>query len=298
MADSYLHLLPTTRLVANQPNSVRLTYLMSDRWVSYAAADRILALLDDLLTHPKVIRMPGMLIVGRRNNGKSSLVQRFTSLHPGEDNPSGPNIIAHVLPIQAPPKPSEAACYDAITYALSRRPRSNQDPGEKRRYVVELLKEVEVKVLLVDEINNVIAGSTSSQRIFLNTLKYIGNECRISIVATGTQEALRVVQTDPQIASRLKPEPLPLWPYGLMYRELLANLEQVVPLREPSNLSTGPLARLIHSRTDETIGSTAEIVNAAAKWAIQNGKEKIDEKAITSCGYRSPAEIKADTAKI
>lgn len=292
------HLLPTTRQIAAQDDAVRLEYLHSQRWVSYERAEQILERMDDLLKHPTVPRMPGMLVVGRSNNGKTSLIQHFLNSHPGEDNPNGPNIIAPVLAIETPPKPSDSAVYDAILYALCRRPRPNQLTNEKQRYILELLQQVRVKVLVVDEINNVLAGSVGSQRVFLNTLKFLSNSCQLSIVATGTPEALRVVQTDPQMASRLPPEPLPLWNCDMEYRSLLASFEQLLPLRERSHLSTKAMATLIHARTDGTIGSTAELVNAAAAWAISRGQEKIDEHAVAACPYRSPAERKKLTERV
>ncbi len=46
---------------------------------------------------------------------------------------------------------------------------------------------------LIDEIHNVITGPVNKQRLFLNVLKYLGNDLQIPIVGLGTKEALRAI---------------------------------------------------------------------------------------------------------
>jgi Bacterial TniB protein len=47
-------------------------------------------------------------------------------------------------------------------------------------------------MLMIDEIHNIISGSVSRQRQFLNVLKYLSNDLQIPLVTFGTQDALRV----------------------------------------------------------------------------------------------------------
>jgi hypothetical protein len=42
-------------------------------------------------------------------------------------------------------------------------------------------------------------------------LRWLGNELQIPLVALGTAEALRAIQSDDQLANRFSPFPLPLW---------------------------------------------------------------------------------------
>ena len=41
------------------------------------------------------------------------------------------------------------------------------------------------RLLIIDEIQHVLAGSMNRQRTFLNVLKYLGNELQVPIVAVG-----------------------------------------------------------------------------------------------------------------
>jgi hypothetical protein len=67
------------------------------------------------------------------------------------------------------------------------------------------------RMLLIDEIHNLLSCSARDQRAALNAIKYLANKLRVSIVAAGTYEALHVMRSDPQIATRFKQDELPLW---------------------------------------------------------------------------------------
>lgn len=58
----------------------RINYIRRSRWIGYPIARKIMNKLDDLMTHPVVHRMPGLLVIGRSNNGKTQLVRRFWTL--------------------------------------------------------------------------------------------------------------------------------------------------------------------------------------------------------------------------
>jgi Bacterial TniB protein len=279
------HLLPNAADVARSSDSDRLDYIALDRWLPYRRAIDISQRLDDLVRMPRVNRMPCLLIVGRSNNGKSHILERFAEKFPAEENLEGPNIKARVLLMETPPRPDEVEIYRQLLRMLNRYHRVSKDRGELRTDTIKLLRDIGVKVLVLDEVNYAMASTPSHRESFFNGLRYLTNELRISIVLAGTDKALQLVNADPQIASRFQIEPLPLWKVDAEFRTLLANFEQVLPLREPSHLSTKALASLIHSCSDGTIGSVSELLNAAAKWAITSGKERIDEAAILNCAF-------------
>lgn len=292
------HLSPRTAQVALLDTTSRIEYITSKRWVTYPRGEAILERMEDILRHPKTTRMPGMLLVGRSNNGKSALLEQFERMHPAQDHPEAAAIFAPVIRIDAPPSPSESSVYDLIMEAVASMPRPHYSVSEKRNHILGLLPKMGVKMLIVDEINSILSGSLPKQREFLNSLKFLSNMLKISIVAAGTQEALQAVRTDEQIYNRLKAEPLVVWKYDMDFRQLLADLETLLPLRQPSGLSGSALAKMIHARIDGTIGDTSEFLNAAAKWAVKNGKELIDIDALEKCGHRSSAAMQQELRQI
>ena len=284
-APAYPHLLPEAAVVASLSDEERLEHIALDRWLPYSRADRILARLHDLHRMPRVNRMPCMLLVGRSNNGKSHILERFAYEYPAQDNPNGPNILAPLMLLETPPRPDDAELYRQLLRMLNRYNQSIKDRGELRDTVVKLLREIGVKTLVLDEINYAMASTLGQREAFFNALRYLTNELRITIIAAGTDKALQLINADPQIASRFQIEVLPRWSKGRDFRLLLANFEQVLPLREPSLLSARELAERIHARTDGTIGSVSELLNSAASWCIRRGQEKIDATAIDACDF-------------
>jgi hypothetical protein len=73
------------------------------------------------------------------------------------------------------------------------------------------LKKIQPRLLAIDEIHHLLACTPREQRAALNILKYLSNQLRVSIVALGISEALHVMRTDPQIASRFESCALPSW---------------------------------------------------------------------------------------
>jgi hypothetical protein len=96
----------------------RIERIRSPRWIGYTRAKLIIDKLNELSTHPKQHRMPNLLLVGDTNNGKTMIVNRFSSHHPAFDNPGGDGITLPVLAIQAPPVPDEGRFYNAILEKL------------------------------------------------------------------------------------------------------------------------------------------------------------------------------------
>jgi hypothetical protein len=110
------------------------------------------------------------------------------------------------------------------------------------------------------------------------------------LVAVGTAEALRAIQSDDQLANRFEPFPLPPWRDGKEYRRLLSTLEAVLPLRCPSGLAETALAQKILAAAEGILGEIIAIVTRAATRAIICGAESISSKILDQIGFRSPSE--------
>lgn len=205
MAIELPHLVPEARSVANLDVDARIEWLLRPRWIGYPQAKQILDRLDQLFRHPRMHRMPNLLVLGHTNNGKTTIVLRFADLHPPNENPSGSHLIYPVMVVQMPPVPDESRFYDNILDKLHQPFRAKDPVSQKERQVKYILSTVELRMLIVDEVHHLLAGRPDKQRAFLNTLKYLGNELQIPIVAVGTLDAIRAIQIDPQLANRFKP---------------------------------------------------------------------------------------------
>jgi hypothetical protein len=266
----------------------RIQHIKKPRWIGYGRAKEVLGRLEDLLIHPRQDRMPNMLLIGETNNGKTMLISKFRELHPATENPEEEAVNIPVLYIQAPPSPDERGLYNAILNRLFEKTPRTQPTDAKRDQVVEVLKRVNMGMLIVDEIHHLLAGSYTKQRNCLNVLKYLGNELCVPIVGMGTAEAMRAVQTDPQLANRFTPEVLPKWSKNAEFARLLASFERVIPLKNPSQLVNPELASVVLDLSGGTIGEISTLLNTAAIHAINTGEERITPDVLAICGYVSP----------
>lgn len=69
------------------------------------------------------------------------------------------------------------------------------------RLAREILERMSPRMLVVDEVHHLLAGSYREQRASLNLLKFFASDLQISMVLVGTRDAVLALQTDPQMIS-------------------------------------------------------------------------------------------------
>jgi len=271
----------------------RIYYIRSDRWVGYTSANQIIAKLEDLLIHPKINRMPNMLIVGDSNNGKSHIAEHFLSKHQAHDNPNGNGIKVPVLLVEAPSKGNVTHLHKRILNKLFVPFAKSTKDEDLEEQVISVLQKIDLGIIIIDEIHNLLTGSPKDQRQFLTSLKTLGNLVQVPIVGVGTEDAFRAFQTDPQMSNRYKVERLKKWKLDQDFLRFLVSLEKILPLKDASNLIQKDIATKIFAMTEGILGEISHLLNEAAVWAIKNSSEKkpecITREALDSCGYKSPS---------
>lgn len=284
------HLLQKAAAYLERPEAERITYIRSPRWIGYPLAQQILDQLENLLTHPKSHRMPNLLIVGDTNNGKTMLVKRFCNRHKPQDDPDGEAAVVPVLYVQAPPVPDEGRFFNAILELLFAPYKPGDRADRKQFQAIKLLKAVGLKMLVIDEIHHILAGTMTKQKAFLNVIKYLGNELEVPIVGVGTRDAFRAIQTDLQLSNRFDHALLPRWNNDDEYLRLLATFERAIPLHQPSNLIDGALADKIYSMSEGYIGEVSRLLVTAAVKAVEMKQERIDKKILDRIGWVPPSD--------
>jgi hypothetical protein len=253
-----------TRDLALLPANERLARMPANRWIGYTRASQAITLLEHMLaTEPGRIRPRNLLIVGATNNGKTAIAGRFLRDHPQHPSENGEHEIFPVLLVQMPPAPTVGRLYAAILAGLgvpgALHPRSPNREGA----ALYLLRRVECRMLMIDELHNLLAASVPRQRELLNLLRYLGNELCIPLTCLGTREAYLAIRTDDQLENRFEPFLLPIWEDGPEFGRLLASFETVLPLREPSGLGLPAMRAAILRRSEGTIGEVAALLVAA-----------------------------------
>ncbi|MBI5922997.1 MAG: TniB family NTP-binding protein [Betaproteobacteria bacterium] len=293
--EKYPHLSSVAASMADRDDEDRISYIRRDRFLAHTRAEEVLNELEMLYRMEDAVRPQGRLIVGRPLMGKSTIIDAFLRNHRASDNPDGNAAVVPVVMVQYPETASEGV-YPVILSKLNARMPVNAKPQALREATVKLLRAVGMKILLIDELHNVMEGSANAQRKGLNSIKFLMNELRRPVVAAGTLEVFNAIQTDPQISSRLRRLPLERFKDDAQFQELLILFEMALPLRMASGLDDPVLSSFIFERTMGIVGHVADLLNSAAIQAINYGVEKITEEVIRNAGWdasRDDADLKA-----
>jgi hypothetical protein len=292
MNDSaYDHLLPAVRALADAPDEVRIRRIRTDRWIGYARAESALGQMEDLLAFPQRTRMPNLLLVGPSNNGKTMIIEKFRRTHlPDERAPLKQAVNVPILKVQMPSSPDERSFFTGILAALGAANRFSDRLAVKQDLAVRLMRAACVRMLIIDEVHNLLSGSHQQQRRFLNLLRWLGNELQIPLVAVGTAEALRAIQSDEQLANRFTPFTLKLWRSDAEFSRLLNTLEALLPLRQASRLAEPPIAAKILAASEGILGEIVGLVVQAAVVAIRQGHEAIRMQLLEDISFVPPTE--------
>ena len=215
----------------------RVSRLYAPKWVAYARGNEALARMAHLLNHPPSGRMPCMLLYGDSNIGKTMIVEKFIRDHPNICNEFNEVEVRHTVHLQMPANPTDNKLYAHIIEGLGVQPPISRRGTDMELLGLRLLHRQPPKLMIIDEVHHLLAGSVREQRQLLNQLKYISNKLRMPIVALGTNEALYAMQADPQIASRFEPFALPKWRESPEFREFVVSFGRLLPLEKPSPLA-------------------------------------------------------------
>lgn len=284
------HLTQGAQRAVQLSNAERIRYIRSDRWIAYTRAQQVLEQLDTVFMWPQKQRMPNLLMIGPSNNGKTMIVEKFRKERVMAVGAGSGSELIPVVVVQVPSEPSVARFYAMVLASIGAPVRSSAKLVELEQLALKLLRQVKTKMLIIDELHNVLAGGTHVRRAFLNLIRFLGNELKIPIVGVGTREAYLVIRSDDQLENRFEPVPLPVWEEGADLLGLLASVASVLPLRRPSEIATAEMSRYVLARTGGTIGEITKLFTAAAIEGISSGEECINQKTLKFAKYESPNE--------
>jgi hypothetical protein len=288
----YPHLNDAALDLIDRTDDQRIYAIREGSWLGYKDAKRILARMEELLNYPRITRMPNILLVAPSFNGKTSILKRFVSQHLPDLDPANETTICPVVMVEAPPKPDISDFYTRILDVLMAPYKPTASVQEKYSQIKRLFRQMEVRMLIVDEIHHLIAGSLNRQQEFRNALKSLGNETMVSMVTAGIEDAYNAFNTDPQMSSRFTPEELPLWKANNEFGSMLATLELRMPLKLPSNLKEPSIMLAIHTRSEGTFGDMCDLVKELAVDAIRSGAEQITLTRVSTMKWVPPSKRK------
>lgn len=284
----YTHIHEKFRHIVVLPDDERMKFIDTPRWIGYSRASEVLDVMQSLMNKVKQHRMPNLLLIGDSNNGKTTIIQefveRFGEVYIDEQ------LSMPVCLVQAPPSANEKDLYISLIDSFALPFRSSDSAGKLRYQVIHTLREAHVKILIIDEVHSMLTGTARQQRLIMNAIKFLCNELQLPIVLSGTKDAVRILHTDPQHASRFDVAELPFWQNDREFKRLVGSFEKILPLKKQSNLTEITTLNLIYSISGGNIGNVKRLLNECAIEAIKSGNEQITKKMIEGKSWIRPTK--------
>ena len=281
MTNRAAHITDQAAELLSASDEVRIQYILSKPWIHYPKAKQIVDLIHGLLIHPRTTRMPSIAVYGDSGMGKSMIVGQFkrASLLSFEANDE--KMQGKFLVVELAGGPGERRLYAQILSALGAPHNPRATIVGLEQTTIRLLRALDVQVLLIDEIHNIIAGSWREQRIVLNTLRFLSNEVKLSLVCFGIMEAREAINGDVQLARRFDVITLPRWKANDEFQQLVLAIIRNLPLRQPSILTAKGLQHILRV-TDGVTSRIFRLLYEVAIEAIKTGTEQLTDEAVDS----------------
>ena len=257
----------------------RLDLIRGDRWIAFDRATIVLNRLISLMEMPRQSRMPGLMVYGSSGIGKTMIAKRMESLYPSQYASDVGVTRTPILLLQAPPAPDERRFYQHILASIGAPMWGRHTASELEVRALNHLRDMDLRMIMIDEVHNLLAGSYREQRRFLNMLRFLANDLCASLVVFGVNEAVDAIRGDEQLARRLDEHFLPLWEDDVEFSRLIQTLIAAMPLKRGSGLSVQSL-RTILGMTGGVTSRVFTMVKALAIEAIETGEERITDEAI------------------
>lgn len=270
------HLAEDYRERAMWADNERIAWIRMDRWLGFPKAENVRTTLDTMLRYPPRTRMPCLLIYGQTGMGKSRIVERFEAGNPRGFNDTTETATIPVVAVQLPPQPTDGEFYGEVLEKLGAGFAGRGDVQRARQLTRRIMGQVGARMLILDEINHMLACTPRQQRVFLNTLRYLANDLQIPIVCTGNHEARAALLTDAALAERFDAVELVRWQNDEPFRLLMVTFAAILPLRKRSQLEEERCRTAILDLSDGNTGRIFRLVETLAVRAIENGAERIE----------------------
>lgn len=258
----------------------RISHIRAKRWITHPHAERVLRRLDEIYAQPRSDRMENMLLIGLSGMGKTTLIRKFERTYKIKLAEIGTVRLHPVVVMLMPHDPTGPRFYSQLLKAVGVPSIDTFEKSSPRETtVLRVLADLQVKIIIIDELNSVLAGTARQQRRFLQLLRWLSNELRVALVGVGVPETRHALLSDDQLRSRFMNLELPAWEEGPEYSQFVTRLIWSLPLREPSPVDSQKLLQMLIGRTGGVTLGTCKAIERAAIRAIQSGTERLDYQA-------------------
>ncbi|WP_148624189.1 TniB family NTP-binding protein [Aliarcobacter cryaerophilus] len=278
------NLAPQFRKYLEMSDEERIYFIQKDKWIDYPLANKVLLKMQDIFNAPKSIRSRGMLLYGDSNNGKTAILKKFYRDFSKDEYIDEDGDLIHLMPIVyviSESSSDESVMFSKILSSMNVPINHKEKVTKKKEEVIYNLGIMKTKLIIIDEIQNVLQGPYNKMTQLITSLKTLNNTTGIPIILAGTQDAMSAISIDNQTKSRFKPLELPNWNNDENFSRFITTIEAMLPLKKASNLYQNyELLTYLHELSNGCIGEVIDILKDASIYAIRTKSEKITKKEI------------------
>lgn len=272
----------------------RMAMIIHDHIIHYPALDQITAEAEWMVYEPRQTRARGLVVCAGRGNGKTSLAKL---IHRQFDSYSSPDLPC-VLRISISAVRDARSLYGRIMEELGSPARISHRLSDRELLVQRLLRDIDCRLLILDEVQDVLLGSEREQQRALEGIKLLMNQLSLPVLAFGTDKAGHGFSADPHLQARFTQFTMPTWKADSTLANFLASYERLLPLNEASNLAKPDKLAYLAKVSNGVLGKVVSRLQNAALSAIVDGSDRITlehlKAAVTRpavCGLRPTTEI-------
>ncbi|MFW3339825.1 TniB family NTP-binding protein [Aliarcobacter butzleri] len=278
------NLAPQFRKYLEMSDEERIYFIQKDKWIDYPLANKVLLKMQDIFNAPKSIRSRGMLLYGDSNNGKTAILKKFYRDFSKDEYIDEDGDLIHLMPIVyvlSESSSDESVMFNKILSAMNVPTNHKEKIAKIKEEVIYHLGIMKTKLIIIDEIQNVLQGPYNKMTQLITSLKTLNNTTGIPIILAGTQDAMSAISIDNQTKSRFKPLELANWNNDENFSRFITTIEAMLPLKKASNLYQNyEVLTYLHELSNGCIGEVIDILKDASIYAIRTKSERITKKEI------------------
>ncbi|MGF6494154.1 hypothetical protein ABIE56_002345 [Luteibacter sp. 621] len=277
------------------PVPQRSDWTCRDRFIEHEQIQAIYKVTDMLVRSKGRVRARGAVVSGAGGSGKTMLANAILRRYPEVGNSEGVDAMRPVIRITMTNAREANKVFSRTLRALGCPHVAGYSLDEREELVVELLRAAQVRMLIIDEIQDILKRSARQMENTFEGIKYLMNEAGISILALGTEHAQQAMMREEHLVTRFRSIKLPPWRTGPLLANFLDELETCLPLPERSRLSMPAIQRLLVTASGGRLDIIVERVVFAAALAIEDDVRRVDERYLERAEFEIPAYFSGRT---
>jgi len=282
-----LHLGESVRPQALLPDAIRVQRILRPLFVEHTAVKLIMNEVGWMLSDQSH-RAPGLAVCAPPGSGKTELSMRVDRAYPRQQSGEGGLPVMPIVAITMSGAYDMRTVYGRVMLTLQVPCSDKMTKNAREIQVLHLLKRVSCRLLVLDEFQDISKGSERDQNRALDAIKLLMNQLNLPILALGTQEAGRTLQSDAHLAARFRHMALPVWKRDAHFAALLKAIHSELPLRKSSSLTSPDVMKCLITHSKGILGVIMRLLQDAAIHAIIEGQEYIDVRMIDLAADHRP----------